>query len=340
MVTVLPTSREASEPPLSIGTRWWLCWLLFIAAGLGFLDRQVLSVLAPVLSKEFGLSNQMYSRIVFSFQASYTAMFSLGGWLADTLGTRVGMALFLGVWSLASASHAVVRGAMGLGAARFLLGIGEGGCFPAATKGATEWFRPERRALAVGIATGGSALGAIVAPPLTAFVTSRVGWRGAFLATGALGLLWLVTWLIATRGLAREAASATEPRPSLWHWLADPAVRWILLARALFDPVFYFYMFWIPQYLARERHMSVEQIGARLWIPFLVLGFSQVGGGRASDAFVRKGWNPVRARCLVLGLAALLTPASWLAAATANTTTAISLMCVLMFAHGFWITNS
>ena len=316
--------------------KWLLCWLLFAATALSFLDRQVLSILAPVITREFRLTNEAYSHIVFAFQASYTVMFTVGGRLADILGTRAGMALFLGIWSLSSAAHALTRGSGGLAAARFFLGLGEGGCFPAATKGAAEWFPSDRRALAIGIATGGSALGAVLAPPFTAFVAAKAGWRGTFATTGFLGLLWLILWLAVPKADVKEKAPVTT---SILQWLRNPAVRWILLARFLFDPVFYFYMFWVPQYLSRERHMSIEQIGARLWIPFLVLGFSQILGGRVSDALVERGWQPVNARCLVLGAAAFLTPASWLAALTSHPDAAIALMSLLMLAHGFWITN-
>jgi ACS family hexuronate transporter-like MFS transporter len=313
--------------------------LLFVATALSFLDRQVLSVLAPAITREFHVNSQVYSRVVFCFQASYTVMFTLGGKLADLLGTRVAMACFLAVWSLASGAHALARGAWGLGSARFLLGLGEGGCFPAASKGAAEWFPPEQRALAMGIATGGSALGALIAPPLTAFAAAHVGWRGTFAISGLLGLIWLFAWLLV---LGRQASFRVGERAAsvpLARWLHDRRVLSVLLARFLFDPVFYFYMFWIPQYLARERGMSVEQIGSRLWIPFLVLGISQVVGGRVSDLLVKRGWEPVKARGFVLAVAACLTPALWLAAVTASPDGAIALMCVLMFAHGFWITN-
>src|SRR3954447_17123457 len=233
--------------------RWLFCWLLFVATALSFLDRQVLSVLAPTITKEFSLSNGTYSRVVFAFQASYTAMFAVGGRLADLLGTRLAMGAFLAVWSLASAAHSLTRGPWGLGLSRFALGLGEGGCFPAATKGAAEWFGPDQRALAVGIATGGSALGAVIAPPLTALMAVRLGWRGTFVGTGLLGFAWVSAWLVATRkgiGDERVALSAAVP---VREWLMRPQVRWILFGRFLFDPVFYFYMFWIPQYLSRER---------------------------------------------------------------------------------------
>lgn len=327
------------KPPGRI--HWVLCWLLFVATALSFLDRQVLSVLAPTLTAEFGMSNTSYSRVVFAFVLSYTVMFTVGGRLMDRLGTRIGMAIAVGIWSLASGAHAIVGGALGLGVARFFLGFGEGACFPAATKGAVEWFPLEKRVLAIGIANGGSAFGAVIAPPLTAWLAAAFGWRGAFVATGAFGAMWLVAWLTAFRfappELGRPAGSAQQVPFS--QLLGDRKVRRILLARFLFDPVFYFYMFWIPQYLSRERHFSLEEIGAYYWIPFLVLGISNIGGGRLSDALVRRGWTPRRARATLLVISALITPVSWLASAAPTAGWAIALMSGLMFAHGIWIAN-
>lgn len=322
--------------------RWVLCWLLFVGTALSFLDRQVLSILAPTLTAEFSMSNATYSRVVFAFVLSYTIMFTVGGRLMDRLGTRLGMALALGIWSVASAAHAVVAGAVGLGVARFFLGFGEGGCFPAATKGAVEWFPIEKRVLAIGIANGGSAFGAVIAAPLTAWLAVSFGWRGAFIATGVLGGLWLVAWLTAFRfappELSRPSPGSTQPVPFA-QLLGDRKVRRILLARFLFDPVFYFYMFWIPQYLSRERGFSLQDIGRYYWIPFLVLGISNIAGGRLSDVLVRRGWTPRRARMTLLIVAALITPVSWLASVAPTAGWAIALMAGLMFAHGIWIGN-
>ena len=319
---------------------WVLCWLLFVATALSFLDRQVLSVLAPTLTSEFHMTNTVYSRVVFAFQLSYTVMFSLGGRMMDRLGTRVGMALSVAVWSLASGAHALVSGALGLGAARFVLGLGEGGCFPGATKGAVEWFPLDKRVLAIGIANGGSAFGAVIAPPLTALAASRFGWRGAFVMTALFGLLWLAAWL-ATFRFAPVPTAGEKERAAIRiaGLLGDRRVRRILIARFLFDPVFYFYMFWIPQYLARERKFSLEQIGAWFWIPFLVLGISNILSGRLSDVLVRRGWAPRRARMFLLTVAALVTPVSWLASLAPNPGWAIALMSGLMAAHGLWISN-
>jgi len=356
------------------GRAWLLCGLLFLATALSFLDRQVLSVLAPQIMAEFGMSNTVYSRVVFAFVLSYTVMFSLGGRLMDALGTRLGLTLSVAVWSLASAAHGVANGACALGAARFGLGAGEGACFPAATKGAVEWMRAEKRALAVGLANGGSAFGAVIAPPLTVWWTGLFGWRAAFFATAFLGVAWLVAWNGAFRGLSEEAATATPPkhvptthrcqardpergpgaargtggppsgsgglqRTSFRSLLARPAMRRLMTARFFFDPVFYFYMFWIPQYLSKERGLPLTEIGNLTWIPFFALGVTNIAAGRLSDLLVTRGWQPRRARLTLMLAAALLTPASGLAVTAGTAGSAIALMSVLMLAHGVWIAN-
>lgn len=319
---------------------WILCTLLFFATALSFLDRQVLSVLAPELTREFGMSNTVYSRVVFAFVLSYTVMFALGGRLMDALGTRLGLALSVGVWSLASAAHALARGPWLLGIARFVLGVGEGPCFPAATKGAVEWMPPQQLALAVGFANGGSAFGAVLAPPLTVWWTGMFGWRGAFAATAVLGFIWVIAWQFAFRGLPRSAsAPPTQRSPGFKAVLARVEVRRFMAARFFFDPVFYFYMFWIPQYLSRERGLSLAEIGNLTWIPFFALGVTNIAAGRVSDLLVKRGYAPRRARMSLMLVAALLTPASWLASMAGTAGAAIALMSVLMFAHGIWIAN-
>ncbi len=319
---------------------WVLCWLMFCATALSFLDRQVLSVLAPELTAEFRMSNTDYSRVVFAFVLSYTVMFSLGGRLMDHLGTRLGLGVSVAFWSLASAAHAFAQGPWSLGVSRFLLGFGEGSCFPAVTKGATEWFPPERRALAISIANGGSAFGAVIAPPLTGALALHFGWRGAFLATAVLGGAWVAAWFLASPPPASNPVAAQRAvKQPLSVLFSNRTVLRAMTARFLFDPVFYFYMFWIPQYLARERGLSLAAISASTWIPFFALGVSNLLAGHLSDSLVRRGWQPRRARLFLLAASALLTPASWLASLAGSVPSAIALMCVLMFAHGIWITN-
>ncbi|MBL9213081.1 MAG: MFS transporter [Opitutaceae bacterium] len=326
---------------ISSGRAWILCLLLFFSAALCFLDRQVLSVLAPKITAEFGMSNTAYSRVVFAFVLSYTLMLALGGRLMDRLGTRRGLGFAVAFWSLASAAHALVTGPWTLGLARFALGLGEGPAIPGAIKGAVEWMDARRRGIAVGIVTSGAALGSVLAPPVTVAAEGLLGWRGAFAATAVLGALWLIAWKLAFAGLPAGAGAPAIQRPRvLWRdLLGRPAVRRLLAARFCFDPVFYFYMFWIPQYLSRERGMSLTQIGALMWIPFVALELANIGAGQLSDTLVNRGWDRRRARMTLMLIAALLTPASFGASLAGTPALAIGLMAVLMFAHGIWITN-
>ena len=319
---------------------WILCSLLFFATTLSFLDRQVLSVLAPSITVEFAMTNTVYSRVIFAFVLSYTVMFALGGRVLDALGTRLGLGLAVGFWSLASALHALATGPWSLGAARFFLGIGEGPCVPGVAKGAIEWSAPKQRALAIGFANAGSAFGSVIAPPMTVWCAAVFGWRGTFACVGLLGFIWLIAWQFAFRGLPPSTpAPADRVRVSFRSLLARPEVRCLLLARFCFDPVFYFYMFWIPQYLSRERGMSLAEIGSLTWIPFLALGLTNIAGGGASDMLVARGWVPRRARLTLMLVAALITPASWFASLAGTPGLAIGLMSLLMLAHGIWIAN-
>jgi ACS family hexuronate transporter-like MFS transporter len=326
---------------ISPGRSWILCILLFFSAALCFLDRQVLSVLAPKITAEFGMSNTAYSRVVFAFVLSYTIMLALGGRLMDVLGTRRGLGIAVAFWSLASAAHAFVTGPWTLGLARFALGLGEGPAIPGAIKGAVEWMDARRRGIAVGIVSSGAALGSVLAPPLTVAAEGWLGWRGAFAATAVLGAIWLIAWRLAFAGLPAGAGGPAADRPRVpWRdLLGRPEVRRLLAARFCFDPVFYFYMFWIPQYLSRERGMSLTQIGALMWIPFVALEVANIGAGQLSDTLANRGWERRRARMTLMLIAALLTPASFGASLAETPALAIGLMAVLMFAHGIWITN-
>ncbi|MPY87684.1 MAG: MFS transporter [Luteitalea sp.] len=346
--------------------RWLIAMVLFGATALSFFDRQVLSVLAPPISEELGMDNVDYSWVVFAFIVSYSVMFTVGGWLIDRLGTRNGLALSVGVWSVASLLHGTANSVAQLAGFRFLLGVGEGGCFPGAAKGVVEWFPKRERAIAMGfVAAGGSAIGAVVAPPVIVWTSFRIGWRGAFLATGLIGGLWLLAWLVfySRPGQShflsegerqyieqdnkeppvREARITRVERlepPVPWKALLQRSEVWGLVSsRFLFDPVFYFYMFWIPQYLSQERGASLERIGQLTWVPFLTLGISSVIGGWLSDKLVASGLSVNSARKTILLASALLTPISVLTVYVADVETAIALMSVLMFAHGFWITN-
>lgn len=326
------------------GFRWFVAVLLFLASALSFFDRQVLSVLAPRILEDLRMTNVEYSHAVSAFTLAYSVMFTVGGRFIDMVGTRLGLGLSVAFWTLSSLLHAGVQSAGQLSVFRFLLGAGEGGCFPGAARGILEWFPARERALAMGIATtAGSAIGAVAAPPLIVWVAAHTGWRGAFLATGAIGAVWVLAWFLFYRkpqlppeGEERSATGKPWPMRAL---LGRREVWGIILTRCLLDPVFYFYMFWIPQYLHQERGASLEEIGRVAWIPFFTLGVSSLLGGALSDSLVRSGWSIGRARKTVMAAAALLTPVSVLAMWAPDSFWAVTLLGVLMFAHGFWMTN-
>ncbi|MDO4584625.1 MAG: MFS transporter [Planctomycetia bacterium] len=334
--------------------RWFICFLLFLATALCFLDRQVLSVLSPEICQEFGMSESDYAYVTNGFLISYAVMFLGGGLLIDFLGTRWGLGLSVAVWTFASGIHAVICTPFQMAAARFLLGAGEGGCFPGAAKAAAEWFPAKERALAIGIAIGGASLGGIVAPPLTLWLDGLFGWRGAFAVTGLLGAIWCVLWfiffhtprkspwiaakerelLLASEESATASTAETTEKRAFWR-----PVFGLSLARFLFDPVFYFYMFWIPKYLAQECGATAAVI-AWTGVPFMAMGVTNIVGGFVSDFLVRRGMPVLAARRRVMLGAALVTLASSLVPLFhGNAPMAILLMSTLMLGHGFWITN-
>jgi len=335
--------------------RWWIAGLLFIATSLNFLDRQVLSISILKIQTDLDISDVEYGWINTGFLISYALMFTLGGVLIDRFGTRIGLAISVGLWSLSNALHGIVQNALHLGIVRFFLGVGEGGCFPGAAKGITEWFPKKQRALAMGIAIGGSALGAVIAPPLTVYLTSLFGWRGTFAATGIIGGIWVLAWLIlfykpdkspfiTKNELAIIEKGKTEkngktPKIPIKSILKVRQAWGLIIIRFLLDPVFYFWMFWIPKYLSQERYISFERIGELFWIPFLALGLSNMIGGWISDRLIISGMSANRARKSIMGLAAALTMVAPLTVVAANAEIAVLFMSLIMFAHGFWITN-
>jgi ACS family hexuronate transporter-like MFS transporter len=339
--------------------RWWIAGLLFLGTALSFFDRQVLSALAPTVIADLGMDNTQYSNVLAAFLLSYSIMFAVGGRFLDWVGTRRGMLLCVSVWTLASAAHAWVRSAWHLGMLRFLLGAGEGSCFPGVTKAALEWFPLRQRSRAIGFAIGGAAIGSMLAPPLATWMVGHVGWRGAFLATGGIGSLWVLLWAIFYRRPCEspfvsaaelavieedsrggpDAAAESDDFLSWPELLRLRPVWGLILTRFLLDPVMYLYLFWIPQYLSEARAATLADIGRLAWIPFLTLDIANMMGGFVSDWLVRAGWSIGAARKTVMGVAAMLTPISILSMYVDRMDVAVGLMSVQMLAHGFWITN-
>ena len=336
--------------------RWWIGGVICLGMAVNYLDRQVLSVLAPEIRDAFQLTNSDYARIVFAFQLSYMFSSGVGGRLADFIGVRVGYALMMAFWSAVSMLHALSTGAVSLMVYRFLLGLGEGGAFPAGIKAVSEWFPRRERALGVGLLNASLSIGGIVAPPLTVFVALRFGWRAAFFIIGSLGFLWLFVWLPIYR--RPEQHSRLSPEELAWirsdsvaaadldrpirtlELFRFPQIRGLTIARLIADPPWQFYMFWLPEYLRRVRGMELAEIGMLAWLPFLFGAIGSAAGGWASGYLIQKGKSPVSARKIVMTVAAALMPAGILAALAPNGVLAVAWVCVAAVGHVSWVSNA
>jgi len=312
-VTPNASASVAEKDQLAAGPsrlRWVMISLAFLATVINYLDRQTLSVVAPVITEQFRMSNVDYSRVVFAFMLAYTIMNGVSGPMVDRLGTKLGYAVCVGWWSIAAMLHALARGPLSLGVFRFLLGMGEAGNWPAGVKVVSEWFPPKERAFASGIFNSGSAIGAVIAPPLVAWIVLQSGWRSAFLIVGGAGLVWLVLWLMiysTPANVRAEVAERPEPASKLFR------SKWVCMftiSKIFSDPAWYFYIFWFPQYLKSARGFDLASIGKFAWIPFLTADAGNLIGGAFSAALLHIGVPAVRARKIsVLFFAALMTSA-------------------------------
>jgi MFS transporter, ACS family, hexuronate transporter len=330
----------------------WIPWLIvimaFLATALSFLDRQVLSISIIEINKDFPISDVEYGLINTAFLISYAIMFTVGGILIDRYGSRLGLAFSVGIWSVSTMLQGLANNVFQFGVFRFFLGLGEGGAFPGAIKAVVEWVPKKRQSLANGIAIGGSAIGAVVAPPLCVYLIHRTGWRGVFFVTGIIGILWVIAWLFFPRNSSKKKNTAKGSEVEITQKIKAIQFREILkikevwtfiLMRFLLDPIFYFYMFWIPKYLNEARGDSLDTIGQLFWIPFLALGISNIFGGYISDELFRKTGSLNYARKIVMGVAALLTMSALLVKFAPTSELAILYITIAVFAHGLWITN-
>jgi ACS family hexuronate transporter-like MFS transporter len=336
--------------------RWWVAGLLACASALSYLDRQSFPVAVTEIQKQIALSNRQYSVLQMLFLLAYSAMYAGGGKIADWLGTRLGYAMLILWWSAATILHGLVSTVFGLGIARFLLGFGEGGGFPCSAKAVSEWFPPEDRAFAFGIFNTGSSVGAVVAPPLIAFIILTLDWRWVFFITGALGLLWALAWwvfydlpqkqkLITPDELAhieKSLAPATEdaPQPNRISWLSLFGYRqvWALIAaKFLTDAAWFFFIFWLPKYLGDVRHLNIKQIGYFAWIPYAAAGAGSFLGGWLSSLLVRRHLSINMSRKLCLGLSAALMPTSLLITKSPLGSTLV-FFSIVFLGHQFWST--
>ena len=304
----------------------------FWATVINYLDRQTLSVAAPVLREHFHMSNVEYSRVVFAFLLAYTVSNGISGPVIDRLGTKLGYALCMLWWSVAALLHSFATGAISLGMFRFLLGIGEAGNWPAGVKVATEWFPETERALASGIFNSGSAVGAILAPPIVAWILLRYGWPAAFVAVGALGLLWLILWLPIYQAPDAGATQIDDP-PAVRELMGTRFVLGFTFSKIFLDPVWYFYLFWFPEYLNRARGFDMAAIGKYSWIPFAVAGAGNFLGGGFSGWLLRRGASATLARKSAVTLFAALMTSAIGAALVRETWLAIALISVAMLGY-------
>ncbi len=317
------------------------------------MDRQNLSILARTIQNDLHISDLQYSDVVQAFLLAYTLSYLLAGRLTDWLSTRVSMAFFIVWWSLADMLTSLSRNVWMLGGFRFLLGMGEPGNYTAAPKAVSEWFPPKQRGLIVGIYTAGATLGATLAPPLIAFLGSRVHWRSVFLCTGSLGLLWVIPWLWLYRrpeehpGLNEEqrkliaadtdAGDVAMPAEGRWRYILTRRETWLLMiGRMITDPVWYFYLFWFPKYLTDARHLTLVQVGRIAWIVYLAADLGCILGGYLSGALIKRGFAPARSRIRVMAIAALLMPLSPLVNTASSPLMVVGIAAAAAFAHLSW----
>src|SRR5438067_9506996 len=298
---------------------WAIAFLISAAIAISYLDRQTLPWAIKAIQADFPISNQVKAALDSAFLITYGLMYLGGGWMLDRVGTRKGFLLIMSVWSLACASHGLARNAMSLAASRLMLGFGEGGGFPAATRAVAEWFSPKDRALAMGIINAGTAIGAVVAPPLIVLVLLNghwfeiASWRWVFFFTGGLGLVWALAWSIicftpAPSAEERQVENKSAPAITVGMLVARKEVRGIVIAKFLSDAAWYFYLFWLPKYLFEAQHFDLKQAGSLGWIPYAASGIGCLVGGGLSSYLLRRGASINAARKWALGLSAALMP--------------------------------
>jgi ACS family hexuronate transporter-like MFS transporter len=325
-----PENHPATAPRVG-WFRWVVCGLLFLATTVNYMDRQVIGILKPTLMTDLRWTEIDYSNVVFAFQAAYAVGYAGGGWFMDRIGVRFGYAVAVMVWSLAAMGHAFVRTVAGFSFARMVLGLAEGGNFPAAVKTITEWFPKRERALAIGIFNSGTNVAVVLTPLLVPWLTVHWGWPTAFFITGSLGLLWLVLWALLYRSpQAHPRVSATE----LAYIQSDPPdpdvrVPWLELLRhrqtwmfavgfILVAPVWWFYLFWVPGFLHDRHGLEITKFGPPLITIYLIADVGSIAGGWFSSWLLKRGWSPNAARKTALFICALCVVPVFAAATATN----------------------
>jgi ACS family hexuronate transporter-like MFS transporter len=339
--------------------RWWIISLIFLATLINYIDRLTISVLAPVITRDLGLTNTEFGGIITWFLLAYTISQGLSGKLYDRIGTKRGFVCSILLWSVAAMAHAFARGLASLSVFRFILGLGEAGNWPGAAKTVAEWFPIRERAFGMAIFNSGAAIGSVIAPPLIVWLSLTYGWQTTFIVTGSLGFLWLILWisfyqtpdrhkwlgeeerhLIHEGQRAEGVSDSVAAAPLGWRELLRYKQVWaIVLSRFLTDPVWWLYISWLPKYLADARGFSLVKIGLFAWVPYVAADAGSLSGGWLSGYLIGRGWSVDRARKVVILIAALLMPAGILAAFAHDAMVALVLIGVVLFGFQVWINN-
>ncbi len=351
-------------------TRWVICGLLFFAAAINYIDRQVIGILKSTLQKEFVFDERAFAAIVFSFQAAYAIGLLVSGRIMDRIGVRVGFSLAVILWSLGAMAHAMANwfpwiklptiaidppaiavvllggSTAGFAIARILLGLGEGGNFPASIKTVAEWFPKNERALATGIFNSGTNVGALLTPILVPWITLIWGWQWAFLATGLLGFVWVAFWWflydspdrhkwVSSGELAHIQSDSTESTERIvWSSLFPYRQLWAFACgKFLTDPIWWLYLFWVPDFLQKNHGLDLKTMGLPLVIIYLVADIGSIGGGWLSSHFIKRGWTTNAARKTAMLACALAVMPIVFAAQTTNLWLAVALVSLAAAAH-------
>ena len=343
-----------SKSPIG-NQRWIVVALLFFATTINYIDRQVIGLLKPTLEVEFGWSEKDYANIVMAFTAAYALGLLVFGRIIDKIGTKMGFSISIVFWSIAACLHGVVKTTFGFGVARAALGLGESGNFPAAIKTVAEWFPKKERALATGIFNSGANIGAVFAPILVPTILALYGWQEAFIITGAIGFVWLIFWLyyyeIPTRHKkVTEAELAhihsdneedtSNEKPITWGTLFRVRQTYVFIAgKLLTDPIWWFFLFWLPSYFSTSFNLDLKKPGWPLVIIYMATSIGSIGGGYLSSYFIQKGWPVYKARKTAMFIFALCVLPIMSAKYATNMWVAVALISLAAAAHQAWSAN-
>ncbi len=336
--------------------RWWIVWTLFGSTVINYISRQTLAQLSPVIIKEFHLSHADFGAIAWWFQAAYASMWLVGGVILDQVGARLGLALAVAWWSVVSAATSFANSLLSFKVLRFLLGVGEGCNWPGASKVVAEWFPARERGLAIAIFDSGSSVGGIIAGPVVALVAVHLGWRYAFIVSGLLGGIWLIPWLrlyhpirnhprveeeeraLIEAGRDTAAVSTTKGIRRYLGLLKQSNVWGIVLGRTLTDPIWWFYITWLPQYFSEVRGFNLTQIGFFMPVVYLAADAGNFTGGFASGYLIKRGVSVVRARKWICILSSVPILAGIPAALTNHPYWALALVSLATWGYASWST--